>query len=60
MRTRLINESTHTYDTSGGDSAEYDEARSAAIYKLLQMKNWFKILNDKNEWAEFHLKNVLG
>ena len=36
------------------------QARSAAIYKLLQMKNMFQILDDENGWTEFHSKCVLG
>lgn len=34
------------------------QARSAAIYKILQMKNMFWVLDQKNDWLEFHIKYV--
>lgn len=36
------------------------QARSAAIYKLLQMKNIFNVLDSKAEWLGFHKKYVKG
>lgn len=36
------------------------QARSAAIYKLLQMKGMFEVLSTKEKWIEFHKKYVRG
>ncbi len=36
------------------------QARSVAIYMLLQMKNMFGILDSKKDWNEFHEKYVRG
>ena len=36
------------------------QARSVAIYKLLQQLDCFQVLEEKNKWIEFHLEKVLG
>lgn len=36
------------------------QARSAAIYKLLQENNMFEVLNEKSKWIEFHRNYVKG
>lgn len=36
------------------------QARSVAVYKLLQKKNCFFVLDNKNDWLEFHKKYVRG
>ena len=36
------------------------QARSAAIYKLIQSKDEFTVLNNQQSWAEFHKKYMKG
>lgn len=36
------------------------QARSAAIYKLIQSKDEFAVLNNQQSWAEFHKKYMKG
>ena len=36
------------------------QARSVAIYKLLQRKDMFGVLNNKKNWLEFHKEYVKG
>lgn len=36
------------------------QARSAAIYKLIQSKDEFEVLNNQQSWAEFHKKYMKG
>lgn len=36
------------------------QARSIAIYKLLQTKNLFDVLDSKEAWMEFHKLHILG
>lgn len=36
------------------------QARSVAVYKLLQMKRMFEVLSNKEKWIEFHKEYVRG
>lgn len=36
------------------------QARSVAIYKLLQKKNLFNVMKDRNKWLQFHIEYVKG
>jgi len=36
------------------------QARSVAIYKLLQKKNLFNVIKDRNNWLQFHIEYVKG
>lgn len=36
------------------------QARSVAIYKLLQKKDLFKVIKEKNKWIQFHYEYVKG
>lgn len=36
------------------------QARSVAIYKLLQKKNLFNVMKDRNKWLQFHTEYVRG
>ena len=36
------------------------QARSAAIYKLIQNKDEFEVLSNKQSWVEFHKKYMKG
>ncbi len=36
------------------------QARSVAIYKLLQTRSMFDVLSSKETWTEFHVENVRG
>lgn len=36
------------------------QARTVAVYQLLQKNNWWDILNNKKEWIEFQFEFIQG
>ena len=36
------------------------QARSVTIYKLLQKKNLFNVIKDREKWLQFHIECVRG